>query len=241
MRKEFTSLLTHISILAGGMILIAGMLTTLLNLHAEATTGTIITHAMPASSTLVNTVVMKETEKEETNEAEPILKTESIEPAAVIEEEPVPTIELPPPNFSDITSPSNLTVEQLNNMIHAAMTANGYTNSIFMDTGEYLYNAEREYGINAIYILAVGTWEGEWGTSWAAKNKFNSYGIYGSSSLRRYGSVEEGINDFARLMRENYFPWRTTPSAISTKYCPPNANRWAQKINLIMNIYSKYV
>lgn len=237
MTRELKELLAHISIMAGGMILIASVASALLfKANAVIITSPSI---MPASSVIVNIESMRETEKDAIDEAEPVIKEAAL--AEPIVEADVPIEEVLPPNFTDITSPSNLSAEQLNDMIESAVTANGYTDSIFINTGEYLYDAEREYGINAIYILAVGTWEGEWGTSWAAKNKFNSYGIYGSSSLRRYGSVEEGINDFSRLMAENYFPWRTTPSAIGSKYCPPNANRWAQKINLIMNIYSKYV
>lgn len=164
-----------------------------------------------------------------------------IEPEPVVVEEPAP---VPSPvviNTKNLTAPSNLTVEQIDSMIQAALSKYGYADkgSIFLDTAQSLYNAEQTYGINAIYILAVGTWEGGWGTSNAARNKYNPFGLMTNSGIMSFSSVDEGIMDFARRMREYYFDCgRTEPYSIGKKYCPPNSTRWGDKITLIMSMYA---
>lgn len=147
-------------------------------------------------------------------------------------------------NTSDITSPSNLTAGEIDEVIMATHETYGYANSGSMlhGIGQYLYNAEQTYGINALYILSVATWEGGWGTSNGALNYNNSYGLMTSSGLMRFDSVEEGVMDFARRMREYYFDCgKTDPYSIGKKYCPGNATRWGDKISLIISMYADHV
>lgn len=170
--------------------------------------------------------------------------TEPILDEAIPKSTPEPTPEPLPINTQDITSPSNLSASQLNDMIHGTLQAYGYIDNRTMlkNTGDILYQAEQTYQINALYILSVATWEGGWGTSWAALNKNNPFGLYGSNSLMRFSSVEEGILDFSRRMREYYFDCgRTDPYAIGKKYCPGNATTWGNKISIIMDMYAAHI
>ena len=212
------------------------------NVTADAT---VPEHEVPVVEEEAATVVENVIEPVES--AAPEIQTVAMEPymeptiETVVEEAIAEPIVI---NTSDITSPSNLNVDEIDAVIMATHETYGYSNSGSMlhGIGQYLYNAEQTYGINALYILSVATWEGGWGTSNAAVNYNNSYGLMTNSGLMRFSSVEEGVMDFARRMREYYFDCgRTEPYSIGKKYCPGNATRWGDKISLIMSMYADHV
>ena len=83
------------------------------------------------------------------------------------------------------------------------------TNGIFENNAEYFYYIEREYGINGVFVAAVGIHESAWGTSKLALNKKNLFG-YGASDSNPYenaysfSNYSEGIDLIARVLVKYY-------------------------------------
>ena len=96
----------------------------------------------------------------------------------------------------DLTLPSGLTLSDYKTIL-------GYNasdkNSIFADNYEFFYNAEQTYGVNGIFIAAIGIHESAWGTSFLAKGKNNLFGYRAFdrdpiNSAQDFESYEEAIN-----------------------------------------------
>ena len=81
-------------------------------------------------------------------------------------------------------------------------------NNIFEDNAEYFYYAE-EYGINGIFVAAVGIHESAWGTSKIARNKNNlfGYGAYDSNPYNgayTFENYAESIDLVSRVFVKYY-------------------------------------
>lgn len=105
--------------------------------------------------------------------------------------------------------------------------------------GEDFYRAEHEYGVNAIFLIALANHESAYGTSAIARDKNNLFGFtaYDSSpysSSTGYSSKGESIAMVARFLSENYL----TPggcyfhgvscAGVNVKYC--TSSDWAGKV-----------
>lgn len=83
------------------------------------------------------------------------------------------------------------------------------TKGVFAQNAEYFYYIEREYGINGIFVAALGIHESAWGTSKIAVNKKNLFG-YGASDSDPYNNAynfsnyAEGIDLVARVLVKYY-------------------------------------
>ena len=146
----------------------------------------------------------------------------------------------------DLTEPTGLTLSDYKTML-------GYNksdkNSIFADNVEYFYNAEQKYGVNGIFIAAVGIHESGWGTSYLAKEKKNLFGYKAYdrdpiNSAQDFESYEEAINTIAQALSKNYltpsgsFYYGTTIEAINTKYASDST--WHEKVYSYMEyLYDK--
>nr|MCQ2969941.1 glucosaminidase domain-containing protein [Clostridium sp.] len=110
-------------------------------------------------------------------------------------------------------SKSVYTAAQLNSFINA----NTQSNSKLRGIGQYLINAQNNYGVNALTILGVAINESAWGLSSYAQNRNNLFGLNAVDSnpddASRFNSVEQCINEFARY-------W------ISTGYSDPQDSRY---------------
>ena len=62
----------------------------------------------------------------------------------------------------DLTLPSGLTVEQFQKVLSGN---SGDTQGVLASNAEYFYYAERQYGVNGIFLAAMAIHEGGWGTS----------------------------------------------------------------------------
>jgi len=74
---------------------------------------------------------------------------------------------------------------------------------------KYFYYIEEEYGINGIFVAAVGIHESAWGTSKIAKNKYNlfGYGAYDSNPYNgayTFENYSESIDLLARVFVKYY-------------------------------------
>ena len=104
-----------------------------------------------------------------------------------------------------LNEPSGLSLEQFKKVL----SDNKDKNNIFEDNAEYFYYIEEQYGINGIFVAAVGIHESAWGTSKLAKNKYNLFG-YGASDSNPYNNAysfdnySEAIDLIARVFTKYY-------------------------------------
>lgn len=146
----------------------------------------------------------------------------------------------------DLTEPTGLTLSDYKTML-------GYNksdkNSIFADNMEYFYNAEQKYGVNGIFIAAIGIHESGWGTSYLAKEKKNLFGYKAYdrdpiNSAQDFESYEDAINTVAQALSKNYltpsgsFYYGKTMEAVNTKYASDSG--WHEKVYSYMEyLYDK--
>ncbi len=112
-----------------------------------------------------------------------------------------------------LNKPSGLTLEQFNKIFE---NDSNDVNNVFKDNAKYFYYVEKQYGINGIFVAAVGIHESGWGTSNISKNKKNlfGYGAYDSDptgSSYAFQSYAEGIDLVSRVFVKYYLNPKGTP------------------------------
>ena len=106
----------------------------------------------------------------------------------------------------DLTKPSGLTLNQFKKVLSGNSAD---TQNVLASNAEYFYYAERQYGINGIYLASMAIHEGGWGTSKIANDKKNLFG-YGAYDSNPYGgsyafdTYAAGIDLVARVLVKNY-------------------------------------
>ncbi|TFE26335.1 glucosaminidase domain-containing protein [Cohnella luojiensis] len=110
---------------------------------------------------------------------------------------------------------------------------------------EAILEVEEEYGINALFTIAVMKLESGNGSSRLAKNKNNLFGLNasGADPHKRAFSFEtkgDSVRKFGQLLSKNYVgKGYTTIEKIATKYCPANS-KWSGLVkNIMKRDYSK--
>lgn len=99
---------------------------------------------------------------------------------------------------------------------------------------EMIQAACEEYGIEHELPLAIAKLETGHFTSRAYTEGNNVGGLSVDEVPLEYGSLDEGVDAFVRLLTENYFAeGLTTPEAIGQKYCPVNPE-WAEMVRGLM-------
>lgn len=142
----------------------------------------------------------------------------------------------------DLTQPSGLTLSDYKTIL-------GYNtsdkNSIFADNYEAFYNAEQTYGVNGIFIAAVGIHESAWGTSYLAKEKNNLFGYKAYdrdpiNSAQDFESYVDAINVVAEALHKNYLTPTgsyyngTTIESVNQKYASDKS--WHEKVYKYMEL-----
>lgn len=142
----------------------------------------------------------------------------------------------------DLTAPSGLTLSDYKTIL-------GYNasdkNSIFADNYEAFYNAEQKYGVNGIFIAAIGIHESAWGNSYLAIEKNNLFGYRAYdrdpiNSAQDFESYEDAINVVAEALSKNYltptgsFYNGTTIESVNKKYASDKA--WHEKVFSYMEL-----
>ena len=106
----------------------------------------------------------------------------------------------------NLNKPSGFSLEQFKKVLGGH---SGDKNNIFKDNAQYFYYAEKQYGINGIFLAAVGIHESSWGTSRISMDKKNLFG-YGAFDSNPYGGAyifdtyAEGIDLLARVFVKYY-------------------------------------
>lgn len=105
-----------------------------------------------------------------------------------------------------LNKPSGLTLEQFEKIFENEKKDK---NGIFKENAKYFYYIEQSYGINGVFVAAIGIHESAWGTSKIATNKKNLFG-YGAydmsaySSAYSYNGYAAGIDMIARVLVKHY-------------------------------------
>ena len=146
----------------------------------------------------------------------------------------------------DLSKPSGLTLSDYKTIF----TYNASdTNNIFAENAEAFYNAEQTYGINGIFLAAIGIHESAWGTSKIAKNKNNLFG-YGAydrdpeGCANMFETYADAINTVAEALEKNYlsetgsFYNGTTAESVNKRYA--SDKEWHNKVYKYMQyLYNK--
>lgn len=105
---------------------------------------------------------------------------------------------------------------------------------------EALVKLENEYGINAMFAMAVSTLESGFGRSDRAQSRNNYYGL---ESPRYWDSLYSNTQYWGDLIATHYVgSGRISVASISTKYCPPNSSYWADfNRSEMMNLYNQLI
>ena len=104
----------------------------------------------------------------------------------------------------NLMTPSNLTANQINSFI----ASHAVGSSVLQNKGAYFIEAEKQFGVNAQYLVAHAIIESGWGTSNFAKNRDNLFGYEAYTSnpnaAATFRSIEYDINFEAWFVRNDY-------------------------------------
>ena len=149
-----------------------------------------------------------------------------------------------PFQFRDLSKPTNYTAEELDK-VYSLMNIKG---SRLAGKGAIFKEAEKRYGINALYLMAHSALESSWGRSQIARDKNNFFGIaaYDTTpyeSAKSFDNVDKGILGAAKWIRQNYYDQGRThlgnkASGMNVLYA--SDPYWGEKIaSIMMTINSK--
>ena len=146
--------------------------------------------------------------------------------------------------FKNLTEPTNYSADELNR-VYSMMNIR---NSRLAGKGAIFKEAEKRYGVNALYLMAHSALESAWGRSQIANDKNNFFGIaaYDTSpydSAKRFDDVDKGILGAAKWIRENYIDrgrdhLGNKATGMNVRYA--SDPYWGEKIaSIMMNINSR--
>ena len=132
-------------------------------------------------------------------------------------------------NF-DVRTKSEVTAEQLNTKLDNKLAG----------AGRYFIEAQKKYGINAEFLVAIAIHESGNGTSVAARRKNNFFGLIGKRGQLSFSSPQECIEYAAKTLTkpEGYYfgRGRYTISRIASRYAADK--RWSSRIIATMKSLS---
>ena len=154
--------------------------------------------------------------------------------------------------FKNLTEPTNYSADELNR-VYSMMNIR---DSRLAGKGAIFKEAEKRYGVNALYLMAHSALESAWGRSQIANDKNNFFGIaaYDTSpydSAKKFddvdkgilGDVDKGILGAAKWIRENYIDrgrdhLGNKATGMNVRYA--SDPYWGEKIaSIMMNINSR--
>lgn len=105
-----------------------------------------------------------------------------------------------------LNKPSGLSLEQFEKIFE---NESKDKKGVFKENAKYFYYIEQSYGVNGVFVAAIGIHESAWATSKIATNKKNLFG-YGAydmsaySSAYSYNGYAAGIDMIARVLAKHY-------------------------------------
>lgn len=135
----------------------------------------------------------------------------------------------------DLTIPCSYTYEELNKFLRYGLEG----------LGKVYKQAEEEYGVNAMFLIAVSALESNHGRSKIAQEKnnlfgFSSYDVNPSRYSAKYESKEDSILSVAKYLKDNYLNQQgkyykgKTIKDVNYYYC--TNSDWYQKVNEMMTV-----
>ncbi|MBQ9246711.1 glucosaminidase domain-containing protein, partial [bacterium] len=108
-----------------------------------------------------------------------------------------------------------------------------FNRGVLAGKGELIASIAAKNNIDPYLLASIMAFETGWGTSNAIKNYNNPGGIMKSKGgLNSYGSLEEGINAMAKLLRTKYLDdGLHTIGQIQKRYCPVGASNDPNGVN----------
>lgn len=136
-------------------------------------------------------------------------------------------------NPNNVTEPSGLSVNQIYNLLED-------TTYHYADIAETFYRAEKNYGVNSHFLVALSKFESGRGTNKLTKYNNNIFSFKNvDGSWKQFNSIQESIDFAARNLKKYYL----TPGAkyfngygikdIRKCYCPDGSS-WNESINAII-------
>lgn len=138
-------------------------------------------------------------------------------------------------NENNLLGNSNVTVNKLKRALKGTGLA-GLEQAYF--------DAEKEYGVNAIFLISLTAEESSWGTSRRARyqNNMSGFEVYSDSSKgATFSSKYESILTTARLLKKEYltaggkYYGGLDIYSVNKRYCPVNGYTWSRNISSIAN------
>jgi LysM repeat protein len=146
--------------------------------------------------------------------------------------------------YSNILTKSGLSAEQLQSAAKVMRSDNGFNDF------QAFANAENEFGINSLFMLAHAAVESAWGTSYYAKTRSNLFGFNAYDSnpdqASAYASQAASIRFYANFLKTNYltpgaiYYNGTTPHGVFVRYSSSH-DAEAQTIVGIMNALESHI
>ena len=140
--------------------------------------------------------------------------------------------------FKDLTEATNYSAEDLDKVFSLL----NIDNSLLENKGATFKEAEENYHIKALYLLAHSALESDWGRSKIAKDKNNFFGItaYDTTpylSAKTFDDVDKGILGATKWIKENYIDRGRTflgnkASGMNVQYA--SDPYWGEKIASVM-------
>lgn len=104
----------------------------------------------------------------------------------------------------------------------------------FEGTGDAWVKLEQEYGVNAVFGMAVAWQESGFGTSDIAKNRNNAFGLLGSDGWMTFDTLSDSIYSFGRTISKNEFYINKSIDEIAVHYCTSGPVEWANAVKSLM-------
>ncbi len=102
-------------------------------------------------------------------------------------------------------------------------------NSPLAQYAEVFVEASDHYGIDYRIVTAISIIESSGG-----KHNFKPHNAWGWGKMT-FSNWEDGIWTVSKGIGKYYSRGLNTPNLIGTYYCPPNAQRWGEKVQFVMN------
>ena len=141
-----------------------------------------------------------------------------------------------------VTEKTGATSDEIDELIDKIIEHRGISYCPFKGKGDIVVKIEKDYGISAVAMLAMWTWESSFGTSSLAVNNHNYGGIKnGNGGYRYFETISDGMLFQGQLIKEVYVDeGYNTYSLIATKYCPGNST-WSGNVSSIAEMYAGWL
>lgn len=231
------------------VILTIIMLTLLLKIFSSTRANNVLNNKMNDLYSILEQLQMDQVEKEQTikglqeelnktNEENNQLKQEKSKLKSdydTLEEKYLEEITPVSYNPNNLWEKSNATVNDMT----IALKGTGLESVAY-----YYVQAEKDWGVNAIFLASLTAEESGWGNSYRARyqNNLSGYAVYSAEAEgETFSSKEESIMATAKLICNDYLKTSgiyhngISIYSVNIRYCPDDDGNWSNNINSIAN------